>query len=267
MMEIKEAIKDVEPINGRYVYCIVEGSERVNFGKIGLEGNDVYTIPYNDLCVVVHNCLAEPYRSQNKNVVKQWILIHQKVIDTAWERCGNVLPMGFDIIIRGNENTDPEVHMRNWLRNDYENLKAKMERVRGKAEYGVQIFWDSKVMCQKITKENHEIKELNQEIKSKPIGLAYMYRQKLEDLLKKEMEKQADEYFRDFYDRIKPYVEELRIEKTKKADDKNKQMFMNLSCLLRKYDSQRLGEKLERINALKGFSVRYTGPWPPYSFV
>jgi len=28
-----------------------------------------------------------------------------------------------------------------------------------------------------------------------------------------------------------------------------------------------LGDELEKINNLKGFSVRFTGPWPPYSFV
>ena len=39
------------------------------------------------------------------------------------------------------------------------------------------------VKCEKVTEEDHEIKKLHQEIKSKPRGLAYMYRQKLEGLL------------------------------------------------------------------------------------
>jgi len=28
-----------------------------------------------------------------------------------------------------------------------------------------------------------------------------------------------------------------------------------------------LGEELDEINKMQGFSVRFTGPWPPYSFV
>ena len=42
---------------------------------------------------------------------------------------------------------------------------------------------------------------------------------------------------------------------------------MNLSCLLTKDGSRELGDELEKIDAMEGFSVRYTGPWPPYSFV
>jgi hypothetical protein len=28
-----------------------------------------------------------------------------------------------------------------------------------------------------------------------------------------------------------------------------------------------LGEELEKINNMDGFSVHFSGPWPPYSFV
>ncbi|MFH1933257.1 MAG: gas vesicle protein GvpL [Pseudomonadota bacterium] len=258
---------DIGSASGRYLYCIVEGSESMNFGKIGIEGSEVYTIPYNDLCAVVHNCPAEPYQSEDKEIVKPWLVAHQKVVDAAWKRFGTVLPMGFDTIIRGNAAADPEENMKTWLKEAYENLVAKMEKVRGGAEYGVQVFWDSKVMAQKITEESVEIKKLDEEINSKPRGQAYMYRQKLEAALKSEMEKQADQYFKDFYERIKLYVDDLHVEKTKKTEDENKQMLMNLSCLLPKDGSQELGDELEKIDALEGFSVRYTGPWPPYSFV
>ena len=57
------------------------------------------------------------------------------------------------------------------------------------------------------------------------------------------------------------------MDKTKKTEDENKQMLMNLSCLLTKDGSRRLGDELEKIASVEGFFVRYTGPWPPYSFV
>ncbi len=254
-------------MNGRYIYCVVEGSEGVNLGRVGIEGNEVYTIPYKDLCAVVHSCPPSPYQSEDEEVVKNWVLAHQKVVDAALERFGTVVPIGFDTIIKGDAGADPEENMKIWLKEDYENLKAKMDKVRDRAEYGVQVFWDAKVMAQKIVQENHEIKKLDQEIKSKPRGMAYMYRQKLGDILKKEVEKRADRYFKELYERIKPYVDDLKVEKTKKTEDENKQMLMNLSCLLPTYESKELGDELEKIDALEGFSVRYTGPWPPYSFV
>ncbi|GFP26530.1 hypothetical protein HKBW3S25_02025, partial [Candidatus Hakubella thermalkaliphila] len=48
--------------------------------------------------------------------------------------------------------------------------------------------------------------------------------------------------------------------------DKDKQMLMNLSCLVRKDKSKELGEELEKINTMERFSVRIKGTWPPYSF-
>lgn len=253
--------------NGRYLYCIVEGREKMSFGKIGIEDNEVYTIPYKDLSVVVHNCPAKPYKSEDEKIMKNWVMVHQNVIDIVWERFGTVLPFGFDTIIRGNEGSGPEENIKNWLKEDYDNLKGKIEKIRGKAEYGVQVFWEPKVIVQKVTKESPEIKKLAEEINSKPKGLAYMYKQKLENLIKKEMERKAEQYFKEFYERIRSCVDDIKVEKTKKVIKEDKQMLMNLSCLLPKGNSKKLGDELEKISNMEGYSVRFTGPWPPYSFV
>ena len=251
---------------GRYLYCVVETSGKMSFGKIGIEDNEVYTIPYEELSAVVHNCPAEPYKSEDNEIMKNWMMVHQSVIDQASERFGTVLPLGFDTIIQGNKTTSPEENMKNWLKQDYDNLKRKIEKISGKAEYGVQVFWDPKIIAKNVIEESPEIKKLNEEIKSKPKGLAYMYKHKLEDLIKKEMEGKADQDFKEFFERIKPYADDLKVEKTKKAEDE-KQMLMNLSCLLPKEASKKLGDELEKIGDIEGYSVRFTGPWPPYSFV
>jgi hypothetical protein len=59
---------------------------------------------------------------------------------------------------------------------------------------------------------------------------------------------------------------DLRVEKTKRTGHDSR-MIMNLSCLVDRDKSTELGEELESIDKMEGFSVRFTGPWPPYSFV
>jgi len=263
----QSAIRNPQSAMGRYLYCIADSSEAVSLGNIGIEENEVYSIPYKDLCAVIHNCPATPYESEDKEIVKEWVIAHQKVVDAAWEKLGTLIPIGFDTIIQGNAAVEPEENMKKWLGDDYDNLKAKIEKVRDRAEYGVQLFWDRKTIAKKVSDESPEIKALNEEIKSKPKGIAYMYRQKLEALLKKEIEERADRYFKEFYGKITPHVDDVHVEKTKKTEDEDKQMLLNLSCLLPKEGSKGLGEELEKIDAIEGFSVRYTGPWPPYSFV
>jgi len=52
----------------------------------------------------------------------------------------------------------------------------------------------------------------------------------------------------------------------KKEEEPGRQMIMNLSCLVDK-DAKAIGDELEKINNMEGFFVRFTGPWPTYSFV
>jgi len=195
------------------------------------------------------------------------VLTHQKVVDAAWEKFGTVIPIGFDTIICGKEDADPKENMKKWIEADYDALTLKMSKIRNKAEYGVQIFWETNTLAIRISAESDEIKRLQEEIRTKPRGIAYMYRQKLEELLKNEMAKNADHCFQEFYEKIKPHTDDLHVEKTKKAEDEGQQMLLNLSCLLPKDRSHKLGEALEEIDNREGFSVRFTGPWPPYSFV
>lgn len=253
-------------VEGRYLYCVADSGEKVSLGPIGIDGGEVYTVPYQDICAVVHDCPAEPYQSSDAEVVKEWVIAHQRVVDKAWEKWGTVLPLGFDTIIRGQGGSDPRESVEAWLAADYQSLKRKMEAVRGRAEYGVQVFWETRAIAQSITETSAAIGRLEDEIRSKPRGLAYIYRLKLENALKREMEAKADQCFRDFYSRIKKHVCDLRVEKTKRTG-RDRRMIMNLSCLVDRDKSTGLGEELEGIDKMEGFSVRFTGPWPPYSFV
>ena len=251
-------------VKGRYVYCVAESNDRINLGRVGIEGSQVYTVPYKDLCAVVHNCPAQPYESKDKKVVENWVVAHEESIEVARKRLGTVLPLGFDTIIKADEE-DPEQVVRAWLKEDYQSLREKLNKVKGKVEYGVHISWEPKIIIRELIEEDYELKRLHEEINSKPKGTAYMYKQKLEKLIRGKLEKEAERYFKEFYEKIKPCTNEVKIEKLKKENEP-RQMLMNLSCLAGE-DDKILGDELEKINNREGFFVRFTGPWPPYSFV
>ena len=258
--------KDSFSKQGKYLYCIVKGNEENAFALTGIDGNKVYTLCHKELAAVIHDCNAIPYQSDDEKVVTQWIMTHQKVVEKAWETYGVAVPASFDTIIAGNKEFSGEENLKKWLETHYQDLMAKMEKFTGRAEYGVQIFWDANQMGERITRENEEIKKINEECKVKSKGAAYMYRKKLESLLKKELENKAEYYFKEFYNKIKEHVEDIKIDKTKN-NTSGRQMIMNLACIMQRANSRLLGETLEAIDRTEPFSVRYTGPWPPYSFV
>jgi len=248
---------------GRYLYCVAKNNEQTSLGKIGIDNNEVYTIPNNGLTAVVHNCKAEPYDSKEEKKVKNWVRAHQNVIEKAQEKFETVLPLSFDTIING-KNADKEVI--NWLQADRERLERNLEKIKGKEEYGIHLIWEPRIMENVLSRRKEEIKNLVKDAEEVSKGKAYFIKQKIKKQLKQELEKLADEKIRQFYAGIKKHCVEIKVEKSKKIE-REKEMLMNLSCLVEKDKAKELGKELDTINKLDGFSVRFTGPWPPYSFV
>jgi len=247
-------------MEGRYLYCITEGGAPASLGRIGIEGNEVYSVPFKDLCAVVHDCPLEPYTSQNQEKMISWAVMHQQVVDEAWKGSGTVIPVRFGTIVKGRFDG-----LKGWLNDNYERLLKNMERFRDKEEYGIQVFWNADVIAEKLMVAIPELKGLKMETEARQGGAAYMHKQLFEKKLRQEMGLEAGLQFKELYCRIKERVEELNIEKTKETS-RRAEMLMNLSCLVHREMAMDLIEELDMINMMDNFYVRFTGPWPPYSF-
>ena len=250
---------------GRYVYCIMPDTGKKRWGEIGLDGQAVYTISYRDISALVHDCPLEPYQGDDETV-KEWIWTHSQVVDAAWEEAGSVLPMTFNCIIRPVEGRTAEETVIAWLRAEYDGFKAKLKEFMGKVELGVQIFWLTEAISEARVENNVEIRQLRQEMEGKPKGMVYFYQQKIQKALKQALEAQADENYRRYYQQVTPYAENIQVNEVKRPAE-GKQMLMNLSLLVKKDRVEELGKELEKIKGEEGVDVRFTGPWPPYSFV
>jgi hypothetical protein len=252
---------------GRYVYGITAGGREVRLGSIGIEGSEVYTVTYQDLGAIVHSCPTEPYLSLDDETVKGWVKAHQGVLDAAKEQFSIIIPLGFDTILKpGDDSISPDQVVRDWLKKDCDRFHAVMSKIEGKDEYGVQVSYIPAVIGNHTSEQSEEINEIRDEMARKSPGIAYIYKQKLEKAIKAEMERLADSWFKDFYNRVNKHTDDIIVEKTRKLD-KDKVMLLNLSCLVAKEKVDGLGEELEEINNMDGFFVHFSGPWPPYSFV
>ncbi len=252
---------------GRYIYGVAASGRAVSLGPIGIGGSEVYTIPCGGFCAIVHSCPAEPYQSGDEETVKKWVRMHQVVLDEAQRELGTIIPMGFDTILQSKDDAvSPDQVAKDWLKEDSERLQAIMEKIKGRDEYGVQIFYAPRVIAKQISEESQEIRKIKEEMAAKSPGTAYLYKQKVERAVKAEIERLANDWFKDFYARVKRHCDDIVVEKSRKAD-RNKVMLLSLSCLVAREKVDNLGEELEKINNIKGFSVHFSGPWPPYSFV
>ncbi len=247
---------------GRYLYCVVNAKEKTRLGRIGIEDSEVYTLPFQDIAAVVHRCDAHPYDTSKEKKAKDWILAHLYTLDEAAKRFGTPLPFRFDTIIRGGED-----EVVGWLREEYRRLKDALNRVRGKAEYGVQAFWNRDTVAEKIRVKREMIEPLGG-IEGKPGGVAYMLKRRMEKMIKDELAAEAEKRREEFYDRISACVAEIKAEKAKARAESGpgKEILLSLSCLADSVQAERLGKVLDEINAMEGIEVRFTGPWPPFDF-
>ena len=250
---------------GRYVYCVAWTGEEVSMGDVGIEGRGVYTVVHRDLAAVVHACPAQPYESSDLAVVAEWVLAHSRVVEAAWRRWGTTLPLTFNTIIRGREGTDAGEELRAWLGAEYPALRARLENLQGKAEYGVQVFWDPGLIGMDVLASSPELVRLEEEAGARSRGLAYMYRQRLERMLRDGIEARAAKEFEDLYGRLRRCADGVHVERVKSAEQ-GLQMLANLSCLVSGERYPDLEAELERVGQRDGFSIRLAGPLPPYSF-
>ena len=130
----------------------------------------------------------QPYNSDDEEAVKGWVKTHQNVLDVAEAKFGTVIPFSFDMIIKPGDNTNAEAALKKWISEELNSLMEKMAKIRGKKEYGVQIYYIPSVMSDKIVDENEAVRRIKEELNTKGPGAAYMYKQKLESAIKEEME-------------------------------------------------------------------------------
>ncbi|MBI1871249.1 MAG: GvpL/GvpF family gas vesicle protein [Chlamydiae bacterium] len=251
---------------GLYIYCLAQGNQEEPLELRGLGGQPVEAFSHRGLIAVVEECEPKSLKSEDQKVLADWLLIHQNVVDIAWERYETVLPFGFGMMIKSMDGKTASENLKAWIERESEELRGKLKRLKNKAEYGVQVIWDPAGILPKIKRSDKEIQDLEKEIQSKPKGVAYLLERKLAEIIKKRLEEAANVYFKDFYQRIRNCVGEIHVEKVRR-ENPPKQMIMNLSCLQEKDEGVLLGKELEKIGKIQGFDVRFTGPWPPYSFV
>jgi hypothetical protein len=245
----------------RYVYCVVPG-EVEDWQLRGLDGQPVRAIRGGGLTALVHDCPAEPYQG-DEDRVKAWVLAHSDVVDAAWEHSGAVLPMSFDTIIRPGDGLDADEQVRRWLSSEGDRFRAKLERLRDKVELGVQVLWDPRAVGEVVARSDDEIRRLRAEMAGKPKGFAYFYRQKIEQALRRALEAKAEQDYRGCFRQVTALFPEVHVNKLTKPPDR--QMIVNLSVLAPRERVAELGAVLAGFQA-EGVEVRFTGPWPPYSF-
>ena len=262
---LPEDHESVEAV-ARYVYGIVpaDAADAVDLGEIGLDGSRVHLFVRGRVGALVHDCSAHPYDG-GEAAAAEWVLAHHRVLQLAMSRWGSVLPMTFNTIVAPSEGRTADENLLDWLQTENESLRSRVDGLAGKAEFGLQVSYEPAVILRQVAEENPEIRRMEEEAKTKSAGLAYLGRQEMQRVLRREVEQRVRELFTTVYERARACSDRVTVEKVKN-DGSDLRMAANLSCLVALDRSPELEALADEIAGHEGQTVRLVGPLPPYSF-
>ncbi|MFZ3106692.1 MAG: GvpL/GvpF family gas vesicle protein, partial [Candidatus Hydromicrobium sp.] len=173
---------------GKYIYCIIGTKQERNFGPIGIGGRDdeVLTIGYDDLSMVVSSCPMTKFIVSSENM-----LAHMRVIEKVMNEFDSVLPVRFGTVA---SNAD---EIRNLLDRRLREFMSLLRDMDHKVELGVKGSWKNmNVIFEEIVEENREIKKAKEKIQNKAGKKGKQAKMEVgkmvEEALKKKKEQEAE---------------------------------------------------------------------------
>jgi len=264
-----EASADGESEHARYCYCAVslDGDEAERTLDVtGVEDEPVRLLVEDGVGLLVHDC-AGLYDSDDPTEVQRWLLSHQAVVDEATERFGTPVPFRFDTIVQGDDGT-----VREWLVDQRDRFVTVLDDLAGCAEYRIEVLVDEEALDASLAESDDRLRELAERRDDSTEGTAFLvdkqYDERLRELRRERRATRTETLAADVGDHARK-VQTLDDPTTTLGDTPEKEgaVQARLTVLADDDGVDAVGSLLDDVAAEEGVTVRFTGPWPPYSFV
>jgi len=247
---------------GKYIYCIIGTKQERNFGPIGIgvRGDEVLTIGYDDLSIV-----ASDHPMTRFVVNRENMLAHEKVIEEVMKEFDSVLPVRFGTVA---SNADEVRNLLDRRHKEFKNLLRDMDH---KIELGVKGIWKNMdVIFKEIIKENKEIKKAKEKIQNDtgPVRKSFSsgvqakieVGKMIEQALVKKKEKEAEKTV----DALRRTVFDCKLNKNISDN-----MFMNAAFLVDKGREKEFDNIMDDLDDKYKARIKfiYAGPLPVFNFV
>lgn len=247
-----------------YVYGIIKGDTCLGWKVAGIDGKDVYTISEEGFSALVHDCEEKPFSSDDTDKIKSWVIAHDEVLNKVMKEFDGVIPFSFNTIVKKTDRT-AEYNLKAWLSNDSEILERAWNKVKGKREYGIRIYYEKSVLVQKAS-ASEEIKKMEENQQGKSEGLKYLLKGRIKSKIDEIVQNDSNQLKQEFYNAIKGLTEDLKINTPKISISEEKDLLLSMSVLANKQQIKKIKEVLKEKSG-KDFTFQLAGPFAPYSFV
>ena len=258
-----------------YVYCIVESAATADLPgdshPPAIEhGATLELVATQDLAALTSQVSLVSYSEESLNhhlSDPSWIaeraMRHETIAEFVAKRVA-VVPLRFGTIFL------ERAGIEQMLSDKREELRAILERVRGREEWAVNVICDQSMLMSSITSVSPVLRDLTERAAQASPGQSYLIQKKIDAL-------RVDEA-RDALNRIIDEVEQtlaaksddakrlrmLKVETTEYGEMKAKFAFLVKKSEFDQFSDA--AERLAREHQSAGVGLEFGGPWPAYNF-
>jgi Gas vesicle synthesis protein GvpL/GvpF len=258
-----------EPALGLYLYGVVRANVRITGELPGVDSrNNAFLLEGSELAAIVSSVPLEEFGEEplreNLNEaawLEQKARAHEGVLEALLEST-TVVPTRLCTIF------SDEKQVREMMSRERAALLEAIERLEGKAEWGVKAFAEPGAL------ERAALERAKEGAGEEPVspGAAYMDRRRREARARENAEEIADGWAQAIHERLARRASEALLNplQRREVSGHDGDMLLNGVYLVEDEEVERLrelaSELVEEYRA-RGVAVELTGPWPAYNFV
>jgi len=259
-----------------YVYCIAESGAaaqlRADSLPAAIEADaKLEWVQINKLAALVsqvpqatysEDSLAEHLTDATWTAIRA--MRHETVVEYVAKRV-SVIPLRFGTIYLERNGIE---QMLNEKEREFEDI---IDRLRGREEWGVNVYSDRAVLLSSITSVSPILRELVERAQQAPPGQSYLMQKKIDTLKVDEARTTVNRIVDQIEEKLRMQTDDarrlriLKVETTEHGELKAKFAFLVQRSAFAEFRDT--AEALAREHQAAGVRLELTGPWPVYNFV
>jgi Gas vesicle synthesis protein GvpL/GvpF len=263
-------------MNAFYVYCIAETGAAVELPADSLpaaieDDSKLEWVSVSALAALVSRVPRESYSEESLAehlTDATWTAIramrHETVVEYVAKRT-SVVPLRFGTIYLERHGIEQ------MLAEKSRELEEIIEHLRGREEWGVNVWCDRAVLMSSITSVSPVLRDLVERAEQAPPGQSYLMQKKIEALKVDEARAVVNRIVEQIEEKLREQSDDarrlriLKVETTEHGELKAKFAFLVKRSEFEKFRDA--AERLAQENQNAGVRLELTGPWPVYNFV
>lgn len=246
----------------KYLYCVIPSNKPQTFDVPGIaapaggQGGQVYTVPYQDISLVVSDNDPIPFTSIGKEELLNLLLKHQSTVEKIMQEY-SVIPIKFGTFLDGEKETQKIVAK------GYPLFKESLQALNGKIELNLAAIWANLKEILKEIGETEEIQRLKDAIFQAPLSERVQSGIELGKMVKNLLDQKRDE----ITEAVIAVLREKTLALSKQAV-LNDDMIANVAFLIDKDKKEEFEQALDELDKKYEGKINFklVGPLPPYSF-